>query len=73
MIWSLIRGSIDVQESRSERVHSGEIEVEKEDSYRVAITPTAKARAILEYMKSLRNDKPLPEAPLVRRKQASAE
>tara|TARA_B100001029_G_C15058817_1_gene456610 strand:+ start:1925 stop:3100 length:1176 start_codon:yes stop_codon:yes gene_type:complete len=56
----------------NERVQSGEIEVEKEDSYRVAITPTAKARALLAYMKSLRNDKPLPEAPLVRRKQASA-
>ena len=58
---------------KNEQVVSGEIEVEKKDSYRVAITPTAKARALLEYMKSLRNDKELPEAPLVRRKQASAE
>ncbi|MEE2715033.1 MAG: hypothetical protein VYD34_03400 [Verrucomicrobiota bacterium] len=51
-----------------------EIVIEKEGSSRVAIIPTAKARALLAYMKSLRTDKSLPEAPLVNQpKQASAE
>jgi len=50
-----------------------EIVIEKEGSSRVAIIPTAKARALLAYMKSLRTDKKLPEAPLVNLpKQASA-
>mgnify|MGYP001163996586 CR=1 FL=1 len=52
---------------------SGEIIIEKGDAAKVAIIPTAKARALLAYMKSLRTDKSLPEAPLVNLpKQASA-
>jgi cbb3-type cytochrome oxidase cytochrome c subunit len=53
---------------------SGEIIIEKGDAPKVAIIPTAKARALLAYMKSLRTDKSLPEAPLVNLpNQASAE
>ncbi len=54
-------------------VSSGEIIIEKGDALKVAIIPTVKARALLAYMKSLRTDKSLPEAPLVKvPKQASA-
>jgi len=40
---------------------------------RLAVTPTAKARALLAFLKSLRTDHPLPEAPLVETQSAAQE
>jgi hypothetical protein len=40
---------------------------------RIAVTPTAKARALLAFLKSLRTDRALPEAPLVETQSAAQE
>jgi cytochrome c oxidase cbb3-type subunit 2 len=57
--------------AKDELVMPGEIAIEKSGVLRMAIIPTAEAKALLAFMKSLRTDKSLPEAPLVRVNQAS--
>ena len=48
-------------------------EGEGDDATRYAVTPTVKARALLAYLRSLRIDRKLPEAPLVETRAAAAE
>ena len=51
--------------AKDELVMPGEIAIEKSGVLKMAIIPTVEAKALLAFMKSLRTDKPLPEAPLV--------